>query len=523
VLLFSLLENVCAAFYPLALGYLIDDYASLDGAKLWLLGGFFFASCGLLLSLDYCNKRLMVRLSYETKRELRKKLFAVLLKESPSVYREHSDEYYSSLLTSDVDALYDKYYGNIIWFLIRVVDFLVFFGLLFFVNWIMALIIFVATIASLFLPKLVGRKLEANEKKVSEGNASYLSDLTELLKGREFVNERTLARFEDIHEKSSVIKEKNRYNASRYQSLVDILQGVSLYLVQAVAFGTGLALLHFNLLSLGGLTISLLLTDLLVYPTNDAFGILLLLKGGKAYEKKISDCLRVPSAGAPYSQAKIETLQVESLGAKSGNFVLSEVSFSLSRGEKMAIVGKNGAGKSTLLKTLLGIEKASSGTLLVNGKEASSPELASESAYISQDIFLFDATVEENITLFGSYPSAAVSSSLSKIKLGKNLNYEVGRNGSCLSGGEKAKIAILRALCRGQSLLIFDEAFAAIDEKSASEILSYLKDQEIMMISVTHDLSPENLAFFDKVLVLKNGKEFSLLSNSSPIDVSQLL
>ncbi len=523
VLFFGMLENLCAAFYPLALGYLIDDYSSIGNSKLWLIGALFFASCACLLVFDYLTKRLMIRLSYAIKCEIRKDLFATILTENSSSFHEHPDEYYASLLTSDVDALYDKYYQNIVWFFIRVVDFTVFFALLAYINWIMFLVIFSITFISFFIPKLVGKKLEANEKDVSESNASYLSDISELIKGREFANERTLSRFEKIHEKSNLIKENSRYKANRYVAFVDIFQGVSLYIIQAVTFCVGLVLLRFSLLSLGGLTASLLFADLLVYPTNDAIGILFLLKGGKAYERKIEENLSHSQALVLYSQTKIETLKVDNLSAKAGDFILSGISFDLSFGKKMAVVGKNGAGKSTLLKTLLGIEKSSGGALFVNGRKISPFELAAESAYINQDIFLFEATVEENITLFGSYPLSAVFPSLQKINLGKNLDCQVGRNGSCLSGGEKAKVAILRALCRGQSLLIFDEAFAAIDEKSASEIQSFLKSKDIMLISVTHDLSSKNLLSFDKILIVKDGKEVAILPSKKASEAAGLI
>lgn len=521
VLFASLVEDACAAFYPLAMSYVIDDYSSLTPDKLGLTAGLFAVASLVLLIADYLTKLGMVRLARDVKSEIRRDLFASLLKEGGADFANHDPAYYVSLLSNDVDELYYSYYDNVVWFIRRLVEFAAFFGILAYVNWVMALAVLAATLISFFIPKLVGKKLESNQKAMSDGKAAYLERAHEILSGKALADAKSYLALEKRHEEKALEREKKVYDAKRYEAFTDIFQGASLYLVQAICFATGITLLAFGKITVGALTASMLFADLLVVPTNDALGILLLLNGGKAYEKKISDFLSIPSNPSDVSQKPIESLAVEDVSAKNGDFELKDVSFSLIRGEKLAILGKNGAGKSTLVRSILGIIPLEAGTVEIDKNDSTPSDFASRSAYIAQDVFLFDATVKDNITLFGSYPFE--TSSYEKMGLGKSLDYQVGKMGINLSGGEKAKLAILRALARGQSFLILDEALAAVDEKSKKDISSFLASSGLTVIAVTHDLSDDGLAIYDRAIVLKNGEEIASLSKSEMAKAGSLI
>ena len=174
-----------------------------------------------------------------------------------------------------------------------------------------------------------------------------------------------------------------------------------------------------------------------------------------------------------------------SFGYENDDVSINKVSFNLSPGEKVAIVGKSGAGKSTLIDLILGFYRPDKGKIEIGSIDISSilpMDLKSHIAFISQDVFLFDDTIEENIKDGFSNASKAeiniavknaqVDSFVADFPLG--LQTIVGANGSNLSGGQKQRVAIARGLLKKASIYIFDEATSALDLENEREILTAL-------------------------------------------------
>ena len=196
---------------------------------------------------------------------------------------------------------------------------------------------------------------------------------------------------------------------------------------------------------------------------------------------------------------------------------INKVSFNLSPGEKVAIVGKSGAGKSTLIDLILGFYRPDKGKIEIGSIDISSilpMDLKSHIAFISQDVFLFDDTIEENIKDGFSAASKAeiniavknaqVDSFVADFPLG--LQTIVGANGSNLSGGQKQRVAIARGLLKKASIYIFDEATSALDLENEREILTALLKtlENETVIFVSH--RPALFDYVDKVLMLEKGK-----------------
>ena len=206
-----------------------------------------------------------------------------------------------------------------------------------------------------------------------------------------------------------------------------------------------------------------------------------------------------------------------SFGYESDDVSINKVSFNLSPGEKVAIVGKSGAGKSTLIDLILGFYRPDQGKIEIGSVDISSilpMDLKSHIAFISQDVFLFDDTIEENIK--DGFPAASkaeiniavknaqVDSFVADFPLG--LQTIVGANGSNLSGGQKQRVAIARGLLKKASIYIFDEATSALDLENEREILTALLKtlENETVIFVSH--RPALFDYVDKVLMLEKGK-----------------
>lgn len=206
-----------------------------------------------------------------------------------------------------------------------------------------------------------------------------------------------------------------------------------------------------------------------------------------------------------------------SFGYENDEVSIDKVSFNLEPGDKVAIVGKSGAGKSTLVDLILGFYSPTDGMIEIGSMDISSispMNLKNHIAFISQDVFLFDDTIEENIKdgfasasheeIIAAVKSAQVDGFAEDFPLG--LQTRVGANGSNLSGGQKQRVAIARGLLKRASIYIFDEATSALDVENEREImtalLQTLKNETV--IFVTH--RPALFEYVDKVLMLEKGR-----------------
>ena len=206
-----------------------------------------------------------------------------------------------------------------------------------------------------------------------------------------------------------------------------------------------------------------------------------------------------------------------SFGYENDEVSIDKVSFNLEPGDKVAIVGKSGAGKSTLVDLILGFYSPTDGMIEIGSMDISSispMDLKNHIAFISQDVFLFDDTIEENIKdgfasasheeIITAIKSAQVDGFAEDFPLG--LQTSVGANGSNLSGGQKQRVAIARGLLKRASIYIFDEATSALDVENEREIMTALLEtlKNETVIFVTH--RPALFEYVDKVLMLEKGR-----------------
>lgn len=198
--------------------------------------------------------------------------------------------------------------------------------------------------------------------------------------------------------------------------------------------------------------------------------------------------------------------------------IYENFSLKIKQGEWISFIGKTGCGKTTLTKLLLKFYKVQNGQILWNGTDLNNINtnwLYSKIAYIPQNIVLFAGTLFENITLFNNSYTEEKVYDITKLvgiydkimSLPDGFNSLVGENGTSLSGGEKQKIAICRALLKNPLLMIFDEATSNLDvfsEKQIVQIIKELHNQGLTIITIAHRLS--TIHGCDRIIVLDNGK-----------------
>lgn len=198
---------------------------------------------------------------------------------------------------------------------------------------------------------------------------------------------------------------------------------------------------------------------------------------------------------------------------------VTRVSFSMQRGDTVAFVGPSGAGKTTLVKLLVGLYKPQSGSVLyngVNGDDVDPDELRSQIGFVTQDTQLFSGTIRENLLFVRPDATdaecldvlhrAAADSLLARASNG--LDTLIGEGGVKVSGGEKQRLSIARALLRKPKLLVFDEATSSLDSLTEEEITRTIREvgqrADMMTILIAHRLS--TIMHAERIYVLERGR-----------------
>jgi ATP-binding cassette subfamily B multidrug efflux pump len=196
--------------------------------------------------------------------------------------------------------------------------------------------------------------------------------------------------------------------------------------------------------------------------------------------------------------------------------VLDNITFSVKKGQIVAIVGKIGCGKSTLLQLIAGTHKSSFGDVRFNGisrKDINQKSLRKSMAFVAQEPTIFSETVEENIRFFREFTSdqIKISAGLSQVKdemdlLPHGFLEKLGQNGVNISGGQKQRLTIARALLGKPGLLLMDDVTAALDAENEKlfwrDLKSHLDDAAVVV--VTHRMATARQAH--KVIYLADGK-----------------
>ena len=212
---------------------------------------------------------------------------------------------------------------------------------------------------------------------------------------------------------------------------------------------------------------------------------------------------------------KVDNLQFSY--SKNGRLVLNGASLELKQGEIGILLGKNGSGKTTLFKNILGIEKPKSGTIDFEGEnllKMKRRERARRIAYVPQhihfgDLSVLDSVLMGRVSYFGMKASHEDYIAVEKILEDMELTNFASRSAEALSGGEKQKIAIARAMAQEPKLMVFDEPTGNLDIANEQLIIQEAKklarEKNISILSSLHDLN-QALYFGDRFFLLKNGQ-----------------
>ena len=500
---------------------LIDAASGAPGAlplaALAEITGGFVVLCAVLFLLKYASEPRFIARAMRQYKEL---AFQKLTEKSIASFRDESTAAYLSALTNDAASVEADYLAQQLAVITKTVTF---FGALFMMLWYSPLLTAIAvgvTALPLAASLLTGGRLQAAEKQVSERNRDFTAALSDCLSGfavvKTFKAEREIFQ---LFAESNRALEQEKFSRRRLKVLIGMIGAVTGLVAQLGVFLVGAWLaLSGSGLTAGMVILFVNLMNFMIGPVSELPALLAGRRAALGLIGKLADALEKDgSAGGSRTLSRLEhgiELRDVSFGYEAGKDVLHHVSARFEAGRAYAIVGGSGSGKSTLLNLLLAENTGYRGSVLLDGTELR--ELSPEALYglmsvIHQNVFVFNASIRDNVSMFREFPQKALDEAIRRAHLrelldARGADYLCGENGKGLSGGEKQRVSIARSLLKKSSVLLVDEATAALDMQTAHQVSSDILDLTGMTrIVVTHSLEEALLRRYDGIFVLKNG------------------
>ena len=470
--------------------------------------------------LTYYAKPRYIRKAMQNYKE---KLFSKLTEKNIMSFRSESTSTYLSALTNDCTSIETNLLDKEFWFIFRMTSFLASLALMIFYSPLLTLVAIGVTFLPLTVSLMSGKKLSKQEVAVSDMNKSFTATVTDCLNGFSVVKAfRAEEPVSGLFSKENTRLENTKYKRTKLQIFINTLGQLSGMTAQVTVFFVGAYMAVSGTgITAGTVIMFVNLMNFVVAPVAELPGLLAARKASRALIDKIAKSLTESSfkGGTSKLQALEKAISIKdvSFAYEEGKEVLHDISVDFEAGRSYAIVGASGSGKSTLLNLIMsgacGAEY--SGSILWDNedlKDSSSDSFFDQVSSIDQNVFVFNSSIKDNITMFRDFSEeeveeAILRSNLKELVKEKGQGYLCGESGKALSGGEKQRISIARSLLKRSSVLVADEITAALDPKTAYKVSSDILDLTgLTRIVVTHSLEERLMRRYDKILVMKDGR-----------------
>ena len=499
---------------------LMDTAAGKSGAlsfrTLLLISAGFVLLCAGLSLLNYASQP---RFLERAMRQYKDFAFKKLIGKSISSFRDESAAGYLSALTNDAASIETNYLAQMLAMITKAVTFIGALLLMCRYSLLMTAIAAGLTVLPLIASLLTGNRLQAVESRVSERNGEFTAALSDCLAGftvvKNFRAEREIFR---LFAQSNKALEHEKFTGRRIKTLVGMIGAVTGIFAQLGVFIAGVYLsMKGGSMTPGAVVLFVNLMNFIISPIAELPGLLACRKAALGLVDKLAAALeRSSSREGSETLNRLEhgiRLENVSFAYEPGKTVLHGINAEFEAGRAYALVGGSGSGKSTLLNLLMAAETNYSGHILADGIELS--DISTDSLYgtmaaIQQNVFVFNASIKDNVSMFRDFPKTEMDEAIARAHLGalireRGEDYLCGENGSGLSGGEKQRISIARAILKDAPIVILDEATSSVDPENEQALLSAIEEltKNKTLISIAHRLSTVQKA--DQIIVIDNG------------------
>jgi ATP-binding cassette, subfamily B, bacterial len=393
------------------------------------------------------------------------------------------------------------------------------------IDYRIAVIYVVAAPLIALLSSYLGKKIKTISRKIVLQTNALAGSTTESLRNIELVKSLGLISQEEKRLNGNTQKILGlEIQKIRFIRSLSFIQGTTVHFLRTcVVFALYYFLFEGKIL-VGDLLTMVFFTFFIFGPLQELSSFIIAKNETKVSMENFENLLNSTSEYKPENPkkiGKIENLEFNNVSFKhksAKNPAVENINFNIKQGETVAFVGPSGSGKTTLVKLLVGLYQTENGKVLYNkidSKEFDLIELRQQLGFVTQDAQLFSGTIKENLLfvkpdatdedLLEALNKASCTKLLERAENG--LYSTIGEGGIKVSGGEKQRLSIARAILRNPNLLIFDEATSALDSITEEEINSTIRnisDQNRITILIAHRLS--TIMHADKIFVLEQGK-----------------
>lgn len=517
----SILSSASFVFVAIIIQKLID--IAMDG-DMSAFRHMVLISVGYLLligALSYIYRLCSSLLIRNVTIQLRRQLFQGIFSRNMQDFTQSNTADYLSALSNDIKLAEENYFGPVLLTLQNIFVFVISLIVLLYLSPLVTLILLGCMALMFVIPSLFSKALQNKQQAVSTQMSAFTSKLKDLLSGYEVIKSYAMNKHtESDFEAQNITMAKTKFSSDRLFAGNESVSEFLGYTTQFVVIFVAAYLIITGDLSAGMLVALVQLSGGFVGPVLMIMQNISKLQGVKPIVKRIQDFIKYKDESFTGQKQPIfqNELQMKNLSfAYQEQTVLKNIDLTIEKGKKYVIVGPSGCGKSTLVKLLSGHYAAYSGDIYMdnnNIKDLDMTQLQVMMATIHQQVYMFDSDVQQNICLYEDFSDQEMEQAIhvSGIYrflsgLPSGLSSPVGENGSNLSGGQRQRIAVARALIRNKPILILDEGTSAIDAQTAYEIESKLLTiEDLTLITITHNLSPELLSLYDKVIYMEQGE-----------------
>lgn len=395
-----------------------------------------------------------------------------------------------------------------------------------FINWRVPVAYLIGIVSLTFITNLLSKKVKSIQKNIVGQTTALAGSTTESLRNIELVKSLGLTKqeVERLNKNTYKILGLELTKVKRIRS-ISFIQGTMVNTLRQVILYILMWLIFHNQMDAGQLVTMQVFSFFIFGPLQEIGNILLSYREAEASLNNFNNLMTKAPETEPANPAhlgNIETLSFDRVSFQhqtASHKAIDNISFDVKAGETIAFVGPSGSGKSTLMKLLVGLYRPLEGNIFYNKLDENTihfDDLRRQIGFVTQDTNLFSGTIKENLlfvnptateeTLNEVLQKASCANLISRAE--KGLDTLIGEGGLKLSGGEKQRLSIARALLRKPHLLIFDEATSALDSITEEEITNTIKDisnaKEQISILIAHRLS--TIMHADRIYVLEKGE-----------------
>jgi ATP-binding cassette subfamily B protein len=376
-----------------------------------------------------------------------------------------------------------------------------------------------------YISSFLGKKIKSVSRRIVQQTNSLAGSTTESLRNIELVKSLGLTQQEEGRLNSNTLRIlKLELQKIRFIRSLSFIQGTTVHFMRTCVIFTLYYFLFSNKILVGDLLTMVFFTFFIFNPLQELSAFIIAKNETKISMENFENLLNATSEYRPKNPKSIGTIaslqfiDVSFKHKSAKHPAVENIDFHIKQGETVAFVGPSGSGKTTLVKLLVGLYSPAKGEVLynaVNSNEIDLLDLRQQLGFVTQDAQLFSGTIRENLLfvkpdatdeeLHNALKRASCESLL--IRAENGLNSTIGEGGIKVSGGEKQRLSIARAILRNPNLLIFDEATSALDSITEEEITTTIRnisDQNRITVLIAHRLS--TIMHADKIFVLEQGK-----------------